>query len=187
MTTSTKSPDGVVPAGNADTEVNAREPLAELYRDLRTSPHGLAGREAARRTVVYGANELTRRTGRRHHRHLRRNRRLPDRHRLRRPHRPGILVHHRVIQQPAPALGHPFRAGLHRRRHLHTLAAAHLRHRGTQRSPARDHRPVPVRRLGRRRRGTLGGPAPFGAGRAEAREPPIREPRAAPRLEREQP
>ncbi|WIM97321.1 cation-transporting P-type ATPase [Actinoplanes oblitus] len=65
MTTGTKSPDGVVTAGNADTEVNAREPLAELYRDLRTSPHGLAGREAARRLIVYGANELTRHTGRR--------------------------------------------------------------------------------------------------------------------------
>ncbi|MFI1991078.1 cation-translocating P-type ATPase [Actinoplanes sp. NPDC020271] len=65
MTTSTKQPDSIVTAGNAGTEVNAREPLAELYRDLRTSSYGLAGREAARRTVVYGHNELVRRTGRR--------------------------------------------------------------------------------------------------------------------------
>ncbi|MDT7553159.1 MAG: hypothetical protein QOI16_1695 [Pseudonocardiales bacterium] len=40
-----------------------RRPLAELYRDLRTSPSGLAGREAARRQTVYGPNELTRRGG----------------------------------------------------------------------------------------------------------------------------
>ncbi len=60
MTTSTTLQSGV-----ADADVNAREPLAQLYRDLRTSPHGLAGPEAARRTVVYGPDELTRRTGRR--------------------------------------------------------------------------------------------------------------------------
>jgi len=66
MTASTKAPGaGVIAVGGGDTEVNAREPLAELFRDLRTSPHGLTGREAARRTVVYGPNELTRRTGRR--------------------------------------------------------------------------------------------------------------------------
>ncbi|MDT7651385.1 MAG: hypothetical protein QOI36_2791, partial [Pseudonocardiales bacterium] len=40
-----------------------RRPLAELYRDLRTSPAGLAGREAARRQTIYGPNELTRRGG----------------------------------------------------------------------------------------------------------------------------
>ena len=40
-----------------------RRPLAELYRDLRTSPDGLAGREATRRQTVYGPNELTRRGG----------------------------------------------------------------------------------------------------------------------------
>ena len=67
----TESPDGVTfaadgagPSGD-DAEVNAREPLAELFRDLRTSPHGLAGRDAARRLVVYGPNGLTRRAGRR--------------------------------------------------------------------------------------------------------------------------
>ncbi|MFF5173301.1 cation-translocating P-type ATPase [Micromonospora sp. NPDC000089] len=50
------------PAGG---EVDARQPLAELFRDLRTSPYGLAGREAARRLVVYGPNGLARRAGRR--------------------------------------------------------------------------------------------------------------------------
>jgi calcium-translocating P-type ATPase len=40
-----------------------RRPLAELYRDLRTSPNGLAGREAVRRQTVYGPNELIRRGG----------------------------------------------------------------------------------------------------------------------------
>ena len=43
----------------------ALEPLALLYRDLRTSPRGLSGREAARRLVSFGPNELTRRGGRR--------------------------------------------------------------------------------------------------------------------------
>ncbi|MEV4847533.1 cation-transporting P-type ATPase [Micromonospora matsumotoense] len=50
------------PAGG---EMDAREPLVELFRDLRTSPHGLASREAARRLVVYGPNGLARRAGRR--------------------------------------------------------------------------------------------------------------------------
>jgi calcium-translocating P-type ATPase len=41
-----------------------------LLRDLRTSPDGLSGREAARRLVVYGPNELRRRAGRRWPREL---------------------------------------------------------------------------------------------------------------------
>jgi calcium-translocating P-type ATPase len=41
------------------------EPLEELFRDLRASPAGLSGREAARRLEVSGPNELTRRGGRR--------------------------------------------------------------------------------------------------------------------------
>ena len=41
------------------------EPLGQLYRDLRSSASGLAGREAARRLEVYGPNELARRGGRR--------------------------------------------------------------------------------------------------------------------------
>ena len=41
------------------------EPLAQLFRDLRAAPGGLAGREAARRLEVSGPNELTRRGGRR--------------------------------------------------------------------------------------------------------------------------
>jgi hypothetical protein len=35
-----------------------RQPLALLLRNLRTSPLGLSGREAARRLLVYGPNEL---------------------------------------------------------------------------------------------------------------------------------
>jgi calcium-translocating P-type ATPase len=46
------------------------EPLATLLRDLRASPEGLSGREAARRLVVYGPNELSRRSGRRWPREL---------------------------------------------------------------------------------------------------------------------
>jgi calcium-translocating P-type ATPase len=38
-----------------------REPIARLLRDLRTRPEGLTGREAERRLVAYGANELKRR------------------------------------------------------------------------------------------------------------------------------
>jgi magnesium-transporting ATPase (P-type) len=41
------------------------EPLAQLFRDLRSSPEGLSGREAARRLEVSGPNELARRGGRR--------------------------------------------------------------------------------------------------------------------------
>jgi len=42
-----------------------QRPLAELYRDLRTSPNGLTGREASRRLLVYGSNALSQRAGRR--------------------------------------------------------------------------------------------------------------------------
>jgi calcium-translocating P-type ATPase len=37
---------------------DARRPLAELFRDLRTGPRGLGAREAARRLTVYGPNTL---------------------------------------------------------------------------------------------------------------------------------
>jgi calcium-translocating P-type ATPase len=40
-----------------------REPLATLMRDLRASPQGLTSREAERRLVAYGPNELQRRGG----------------------------------------------------------------------------------------------------------------------------
>ena len=42
-----------------------REPLGSLFRDLRTSASGLSGREAQRRLLVYGPNELPQRSGRR--------------------------------------------------------------------------------------------------------------------------
>jgi magnesium-transporting ATPase (P-type) len=42
-----------------------REPLAALFRDLRSSPEGLSAREADRRLLVYGPNELSRRGRRR--------------------------------------------------------------------------------------------------------------------------
>jgi magnesium-transporting ATPase (P-type) len=47
-----------------------RQPLALLLRNLRSSAQGLSGREAARRLLVYGPNELTRRGGRRWPREL---------------------------------------------------------------------------------------------------------------------
>ena len=40
------------------------EPLDRLFRDLRSGPEGLTAREAGRRLVAYGPNELTRRGGR---------------------------------------------------------------------------------------------------------------------------
>jgi calcium-translocating P-type ATPase len=39
------------------------EPVEALLRDLRSRPEGLTGREARRRLVAYGPNELTRRGG----------------------------------------------------------------------------------------------------------------------------
>jgi magnesium-transporting ATPase (P-type) len=42
-----------------------RETVDVLFRDLRSSPDGLTGREAARRLVVYGPNQLTSKKGRR--------------------------------------------------------------------------------------------------------------------------
>lgn len=41
-----------------------REPTTLLLRDLRTTEGGLASMEAARRLIVHGNNELTRRPGR---------------------------------------------------------------------------------------------------------------------------
>jgi magnesium-transporting ATPase (P-type) len=55
---------------HADQDADERRPLAELFRDLRTTRAGLAPREAARRLVVYGPNELTRRSARRWPRQL---------------------------------------------------------------------------------------------------------------------
>jgi calcium-translocating P-type ATPase len=44
-------------------EVDATEPVDRLLRDLRSSRTGISGREAARRLIVYGPNELRRRGG----------------------------------------------------------------------------------------------------------------------------
>ena len=54
-------PPGTGRTGHAD----PLEPLAQLLRDLRSSPAGLSDREAARRLEVSGPNELARRGGRR--------------------------------------------------------------------------------------------------------------------------
>src|SRR5215469_11565156 len=52
-----------IPPADVET-VNPTEPVARLLRDLRTSRSGLSSREAARRLVVYGPNQLRRRGGR---------------------------------------------------------------------------------------------------------------------------
>jgi magnesium-transporting ATPase (P-type) len=54
----------------ADGAPNPRESLALLFRDLRCCEVGLSGREAQRRLVAYGPNELAGRTGRRWPREL---------------------------------------------------------------------------------------------------------------------
>ena len=46
-----------------DQPVDATEPLDRLLRDLRSSRHGLSIREAERRLIVHGRNELRRRGG----------------------------------------------------------------------------------------------------------------------------
>ena len=70
--TGTSAPDGrdtsaAEPSGE---DTNPLEPVAELFRDLRTSRSGLSAREAARRVLVFGPNELSRRGGRRWPREL---------------------------------------------------------------------------------------------------------------------
>ncbi|MEV0895429.1 cation-transporting P-type ATPase [Actinoplanes sp. NPDC049802] len=54
----------------APAEVDERQPPTELFRHLRSTPHGLRSREAARRLTVYGPNELSRRHVRRWPRQL---------------------------------------------------------------------------------------------------------------------
>lgn len=44
--------------------VNPQESIDRLFRDLRTGAAGLTEREAARRTLVFGPNELVKRAGR---------------------------------------------------------------------------------------------------------------------------
>ena len=51
-------------ASDRVTAVNPQESIVRLLRDLRTRRGGLSNREAARRLVVYGPNELVRRHGR---------------------------------------------------------------------------------------------------------------------------
>jgi magnesium-transporting ATPase (P-type) len=45
-------------------EIDELTSLAEIFRGLRTNPGGLTSRDAARRLIIYGPNELTRRGGR---------------------------------------------------------------------------------------------------------------------------
>jgi len=51
-------------APDTDSAVNPQESIDRLLRDLRTRREGLSDREAARRLVVFGPNELIRRHGR---------------------------------------------------------------------------------------------------------------------------
>jgi hypothetical protein len=58
MSTATR-PDAAVPFAR-----DPREPVGLLMRDLRCGPDGLSSREAARRLVIHGPNQLARRAGR---------------------------------------------------------------------------------------------------------------------------
>jgi calcium-translocating P-type ATPase len=61
-----RGPDRVAAgSGELTAAPDPMEPVAQLFRDLRSAPGGLSGREAARRLEVAGPNELTRRGGRR--------------------------------------------------------------------------------------------------------------------------
>lgn len=60
----TREQPQVVQEPDIDPNTDSRMPLVALYRRLRTGEHGLSGREAARRLVVYGPNQLSRRAGR---------------------------------------------------------------------------------------------------------------------------
>ncbi len=87
---------------------------------------------------------------------LRRDHRLPGRHRLRRPHQPRLAAPDRLPLQPAAALGHRLRAAVRRRARLPAAAAGPVRHRGPLAGPPRRPRHVPLRRLGLRRAAPLG-------------------------------
>ncbi|MEZ5100902.1 MAG: cation-transporting P-type ATPase [Thermoleophilia bacterium] len=64
------SADDAALPGDPPAPRDPREPVALLLRDLRATPAGLSVREAARRLVVHGPNELERRGGRRWPREL---------------------------------------------------------------------------------------------------------------------
>lgn len=52
------------PPATAEPDIDAREPIGLLLRDLRSVPGGLTSREAARRLQAYGPNELPHKGGR---------------------------------------------------------------------------------------------------------------------------
>lgn len=57
-----EAPEAAPPA--VLTPQSLHEPLRLLFRDLRTTPRGLSSREAARRLIAYGPNELRRHSSR---------------------------------------------------------------------------------------------------------------------------
>ncbi|MGW3409974.1 cation-translocating P-type ATPase [Streptomyces sp. NPDC000888] len=65
MTQQTASAPATGPPGADPPAPDPREPLADLFADLKSSPDGLSSREAARRLIVHGPNSLVRRGGRR--------------------------------------------------------------------------------------------------------------------------
>ena len=86
-----------------------------------------------------------------HHDDLPRHRGVPDRHRLRRAHRPGVAAVDRPDEQPAAAVGRGVRGRLRRRRRRTAAAAGRLRHRRTGTGPTGPADPVPDRGVGRGR------------------------------------
>ena len=58
------------PDAAAEAPADPREPVEFLFRQLRAGPDGLTSREAARRLIAYGPNQLERHGGRRWPRQL---------------------------------------------------------------------------------------------------------------------
>ncbi len=82
---------------------------------------------------------------------LPRHRGVPDRHRLRCPHRPGVAAVDRPDEQPAAAVGRGVRGRLRRRHRRSAAAARRLRDRRAGTGPAGPADPVPDRGVGRGR------------------------------------
>ena len=101
------------------------------------------------------------------HDDLRRDRRLPDRHRDRGADRTRVAPLGRLLHQPPAALGHRLGDRLRGGRHLRPGAAARLRNRRAQARRARGAGAVPADRVGRRRaapvRPALAARVPHGA------------------------
>jgi cell division protease FtsH len=107
--------------------VHCRSKHLEPDVDLDLVARGAPGCSGSMGPKVEACALFTARTG--HPSALRRHRRLPDRHRVRRPHHARLITQDRPHQQPAAARRHRVRGRLRRRRDLPARAADRIRHR----------------------------------------------------------